>query len=497
MSLKSIANLANGVLKSLGNLVENELEKGDKITNEYAQAFLVALRAGTSEVIPLEMNTSVSFRDNNDVFACDTKGWYYVHHSDKAGAGTWFNGKSVKSEEKYYLYNEDVVALQAIHPEDTQMFLFSIMNQKNTCWNSLSPTAENIGELGCNGIVLGDKDDVAISPNKEEKLYLSRSLVKRTEPFPPFRALVVNDRHFIYDGRIIYYQLPLKDEEHISLALLVNQLREEETLKVNIRERTVSGIGQKKRKILEDVQLDIKVGEMVLVLGSSGAGKTTFLNAVMGFEKADADVFIGSYDLYKDFAHVKHMIGYVPQQDTLRDYDTVYMTLKNAAQLKLPREFTADSRLLENRICETLNKLNIAKESQLRVGKLSGGQRKRVSIAVEYISEPAVFFLDEPDSGLDGSQARSLMRNLREIANSGKMVVVISHNPDRTPNLYDKVVVLAQSKRDSCGRLAFYGSLEDAFKYFDVETPELIVEAVEEKPDYYIEKYKRLKKLDK
>lgn len=492
-SSKQFTDIANGVIKSIGESIKNGLEKGDKTTNHYAQAFLVSFQAGASGIIPLAMEAPVAFRDGNDVFACDVKGWYYIRHSDEAGLVAWFNGKIAKSEERYYLCNEDVIAFQAIHPEDTRMFLFSIMNQKDTCWNRLDFPAGNMDQLCCDYIIPTERNGIFIKADGEEKLYLSRNLVKKDMVLPPFQALVADDRHFIYDGRSLYYQAPLKPEEHISLALLVNRLQEEEALRIDIRERVVPGAGKKKRKLLEDIQLDIKVGEMVLVLGGSGAGKTTFFNAVMGSEKADADIYIGSHDLYSDFANVKHMIGYVPQMDALRDNDTVYMTLKNAAQMKLPREFAADSRLLEKRIYEILDKLSISKEAQSLVSKLSGGQKKRLSIAVEYVSEPAVFFLDEPDSGLDGSQARSLMQNLREIANLGKMVIVISHSPDRTPELYDKVIVLAKSESDNCGKLAFYGSPQEALQFFGVETLELIVGEIEVRPDYFIEKYRRLR----
>lgn len=496
MSTGKVTNITNGVIKSIGDSIRNEFEKGDRTANHYAQAFLVSFQTGTSEMIPLEMDAPVSFRDGSVVFSCDVKGWYYTYQAQETGFATWFNGKLAKPDVKHYLQNEDVITFQSIQSEDTRMFLFSIMNQKDTCWKCLNPATESINQLGCEFLALNEKNEILIKTDDKEDLYIAHAAVKKDMPLPPFQALVVNDRHFLYDGRVLYYQLPLVPSEHISLALLVNQLQSEEVLKINIRERVVSSVGKKKRKLLEDIQLDINVGEMVLVLGGSGAGKTTFFNAVMGSEKADADIFIGSHDLYKDFANVKHMIGYVPQMDALRDSDTVYMTLKNAALMKLPREFSMDARLLEKRIYEVLDKLSITKEAQTLVSKLSGGQKKRLSIAVEYISEPAVFFLDEPDSGLDGSQARSLMQNLREIADLGKMVIVISHSPDRTPELYDKVIVLAKSESDNCGKLAFYGSPKDALQFFGAETMELIVGEIDARPDYFIEKYKTLRNSD-
>ena len=284
-------------------------------------------------------------------------------------------------------------------------------------------------------------------------------------------------------------QEPLSAEEKKSLALFVNHIAKDEQLDVNIRERTATIPGGGTKRLLRDIRLAVKPGEMVLILGGSGAGKTTFINAVMGNEKADAEIRRGSYDLYKDFYKVKRMIGSVPQFDLLRPNDTVHMTLKNAAQMKLPREFTSDERLLEGRIMEVLRKLSLEKEDASLVSKLSGGQRKRLSVATEYISDPAMFILDEPDSGLDGYQSRLLMQNLRAIADDDKIVMIISHAPDRTPELYDKVIVLAKSTAENCGQLAFYGSVPEALAFFDTGSLEMVVGRVEQDPDRYIEKY--------
>ena len=99
------------------------------------------------------------------------------------------------------------------------------------------------------------------------------------------------------------------------------------------------------------------------------------------------------------------------------------------------------------------------------VEKLSGGQKKRASIAMEFISNPSLFILDEPDSGLDGVMARELMEQLRAIANQGKIVIVITHTPDRVIDLFDDVIVLAKDKNRT-GRLAFFGPIEEARAFF-------------------------------
>ena len=117
-------------------------------------------------------------------------------------------------------------------------------------------------------------------------------------------------------------------------------------------------------------------------------------------------------------------------------------------------------------------------------------------IAVEFIANPGLFFLDEPDSGLDGIMARELMKNLRTIADSGKIVMVITHGPDRAPEMFDKVIVLAKSTVDNCGHLAFLGSVQEAYRFFRTDSLEGVVKRVNRKDeggeglsDYYIEKF--------
>lgn len=270
------------------------------------------------------------------------------------------------------------------------------------------------------------------------------------------------------------------------------------SLGIDIRERTASS-RTKTITLLKDVRMDIPSGSMVLILGGSGAGKTTFMNAVMGYEKADATIMYGDRDIYAEFDTMKFEIGYVPQQDLMRGSDSVYETLRNAAEMKLPLSYGGARR--EARIQYVLEMLGLSREKTTAVSRLSGGQRKRLSIALEYVSNPSLFFLDEPDSGLDGVMARSLMNSLRAIADEGKIIMVISHGPDRARELFDRVVVLAKSEEDNCGRLAFYGTVDEALAFFKVNTLEGVVmrinrpdEGGEGKADYYISKYAEYEK---
>ena len=248
----------------------------------------------------------------------------------------------------------------------------------------------------------------------------------------------------------------------------------EDGLTVDLRVRTVRDFFRRK-VLLRDIHLSIPPGHMVLLLGGSGAGKTVFLNAISGYEKANATVLLGGNDMYRDYKKLQYQVGYVPQLDTLRGKDTIIGTLMDAARLRLPKDALASER--RGRVNEVLDMFGLTPSRTHLVEKLSGGQRKRVSIAMELISNPLLFILDEPDSGLDGVMARELMEELREIADHGKIVIVITHTPDRVIDLFDDVIVLAKdSKR--VGRLVYYGGIDEARAFFGKDSMEEIVKSI-------------------
>ena len=261
---------------------------------------------------------------------------------------------------------------------------------------------------------------------------------------------------------------------------------------MNLEERTVSDFF-KKKYLLRDIHMYIEPGSMVLLLGGSGAGKTTFLNAVNGYERARAKVVLNGGDVYANYKKMQYDIGFVPQQDLMRGSDSVVRTLSDAALLRLPVELSAAQR--KERVTEVMQIFGLEPVARSLVSKLSGGQRKRLSIAMEFISNPSLFILDEPDSGLDGVMARELFEQLRKIADQGKIIIVITHTPDRVIDLFDDVIVLAKDANRT-GRLAWYGSIDKARAFFERERMEEIVmtinreeEGGEGRADEFIEKY--------
>lgn len=267
---------------------------------------------------------------------------------------------------------------------------------------------------------------------------------------------------------------------------------ENEGLSVNITERTATDFF-KKKTLLKDIHMNIPKGHMVLLLGGSGAGKTTFVNAVTGYEKANAKILLNGRNIYTEYSRMLFDIGFVPQQDLMRGTDTVKLTLSDAASLRLPSGVSRAER--KERIENVLNEFGLKAIENSLVDKLSGGQRKRLSIAMEYISDPSLFILDEPDSGLDGVVARGLFEKLRAIADEGKIVVVITHTPDRVIDLFDDVIVLAKDASRT-GRLAWYGPVDEVYEFFGKKSMEEILLSVNQKDeggegraDEFVEKY--------
>jgi ABC transport system ATP-binding/permease protein len=213
--------------------------------------------------------------------------------------------------------------------------------------------------------------------------------------------------------------------------------------------------------LLDDVSLSILPREFIAIVGVSGAGKTTLLDALSGFSPAQCGkVFVNGHDLYQNFKAYRTELGYVPQDDIIHRDLTVYQALNFAARLRLPKDISKQER--HQQIQAVLADLELTHRQHALVRNLSGGQRKRVSIGVELLTKPSLFFLDEATSGLDPGTESQMMRLLRRLADQGRTVILITH---ATKNVMqcDLVVFLAKG-----GKVAYYGPPQDALTYFEV-----------------------------
>lgn len=221
------------------------------------------------------------------------------------------------------------------------------------------------------------------------------------------------------------------------------------------------GKGKKAFVTCNHVNLNIKPGELVSVIGGSGAGKSTVLNCMCGYLKpTEGEVYINGINLYQNFDFLKKLIGYVPQSDIVYDNLTLYDMLLYTAKLRLPKDISVEER--EDAITRAIETVELSDKRKSLIKALSGGQRKRASIAVELLSDPNLLFLDEPASGLDPGTERNLMQSLRTMADSGKTVILVTHSTLQL-KMCDKIVFMGKG-----GNLCFCGSYDEALEFFGV-----------------------------
>jgi len=232
------------------------------------------------------------------------------------------------------------------------------------------------------------------------------------------------------------------------------------------------------RRLLEGVSLVIHPGEMVAIMGPSGAGKSTLLSVLNGqVAPAAGRIVIGGLDLHEHFDLFRGRIGYVPQDDILHADLTVWQALWYAARLRLPRDM-ADAEI-ESRIRRVLSQLGLEGTEHTRVGDqrkrgVSGGQRKRVNLAMELLTDPPILVLDEPTSGLSSTDTMSVIELLRSLADTGKTILVTIHQPSlQAYEKFDTVAVIARDPSTrQIGRLAWFGrAWPDAVNFFEPQAP--------------------------
>lgn len=236
--------------------------------------------------------------------------------------------------------------------------------------------------------------------------------------------------------------------------------------------------------ILNEISLSILPKEFVAIVGVSGAGKSTLLNALNGYQPAtQGRVCVNGQDLYKNFNAYRMSLGYVPQDDIIHGDLEVRQALDFSARLRLPSDVSAQER--SRQVQSVLEDLELQHRQDVPVKQLSGGQRKRVSIGVELLTKPSLFFLDEATSGLDPGTETQMMRLLRRLADQGRTIMLVTH-ATKNVMICDRVVFLAKG-----GRLAFYGAPEEALQYFEVEDFDEIYLKVEEEstPEQWQQKF--------
>src|SRR5215475_5406177 len=213
-------------------------------------------------------------------------------------------------------------------------------------------------------------------------------------------------------------------------------------------------------KVLLD-HVSFPLGERCLlgIIGPSGAGKSTLLGALTGMRPANGgSVLYDDRDLYAHYAELRHRIGLVPQENILHTQLTARRALRYAAELRFPRDTSKAER--NRRVDEVLAELSLTAHAETRTDRLSGGQQKRVNVALELMTKPSLLFLDEPTSGLDPGLDKSVMEMMSGLAKDGRTVIVVTHSVANL-DICDRLLVLVPG-----GKVAYFGPPQDGLKHF-------------------------------
>ena len=303
-------------------------------------------------------------------------------------------------------------------------------------------------------------------------------------------CFVRNKDVFRIDQNYIYYD---KGEFLYNICLVT-----EPGLVVNLAETYVPD-KLKRKVLLKDIHLNIDKGDFALIIGGSGAGKSTFMNSILGKYDINGMISIGGR-VASGTESITSDIAYVPQTLPLRKEERLIDVVTDTCVLRCKTKMNKAER--DKFIMDTLDSLGLKGKADMEIKKLSGGEQRRAAIANEVVTNSDIFFLDEPDSGLDPKSGMELMNNLKALSDAGKMVMLISHNYASYPSpekIYSKVIILAKSNIDGIGRLAFCGSVKEALEFFGVSELKDITKLInpkaengEGRADEFVEKYRRM-----
>ncbi|HAE42419.1 MAG TPA: hypothetical protein DCG34_05795 [Clostridiales bacterium] len=379
--------------------------------------------------------------------------------------GVFVNGQRVTSFE---LEDRDVIGLGSSFINHLR---FQLSSSKSTSWTTQLPPRQSwvIGRINKVDIALPFEPIVsgchAELTNRSGRLFIKDNGSLNGTWLNGFRVRKATEINFtdtiVIGNTSFHFQL------NSDGALSVNQLEGGDDIKLECVGLTyeLPRVKGKNSKILDNISLSLKAGEFVGILGPSGAGKTSFLKALNGYiPPTSGCVLLNETPLYQAFEMFRDSIGYVPQDDILYTELTVLKSLEYVAQLRLPPDLPVEQR--NNIIDSTIEALGLSHVRNQRIHLLSGGQRKRVSIAAELITRPSILFLDEPTSGLDPCVEEKLMRHFQEMARKGTTVLITTHILYNL-SMLDRVIVLSR------GRLVFFGKPDEALAFFKNSAPSI------------------------
>jgi ABC-type multidrug transport system ATPase subunit len=388
--------------------------------------------------------------------------------------GTYINGKHLKPGEPHLLASNDLIRFSDALGNSASLTYIAPSSFAEVRQAAIAKTFNLQAQIS----YIGRNPNVAIPLDHPAVSWNHARVVKRDEQHDAIQDMSSNNGTFVNGAQLRGERLLERgDVVQIGPFNLVYQSsgvfapysaeRNFRLEAVNIEKivyaNNILGLPNKARPItiLQPLHLVINPREFVALVGGSGTGKSTLMKALSGLSPASAGtVLVNGDNLYANFNLYRNLMGYVPQDDIIHHNLEVTSALTYAARLRLP-DASADE--IQQRISEVLTKVGLSGQASTMVRDLSGGQRKRVSIAAELLAEPWIFFLDEPTSGLDPGLEKLMMDTLRQLADEGRTIVLVTHATSNIANNCDQVAFMARG-----GELAYFGPPDQLTDFFQV-----------------------------
>lgn len=410
---------------------------------------------------------------------CRTEGAWYLYDYNSTN-GVWIHGRQIK---KHKLMDGDTFYVGNNNTDQRVVLIWSAQQEKNPYKKYFLPSTGEVmvGRSTSCQIVL---PHMSVSRNhckficKNNHVYIedcgstngvqvNGQKLKKRRQLREMDQITVCNTQMVFSRGIIHYRTK----------------RDGMSLQANGIWKTV-GRGKTKKSINQDITITIEPCEFVAIVGGSGAGKSTLLNCLSGYtDISKGEVLINGDNLHKNYHFLKFLIGYVPQKDIVYENLTLEQMLYYTAKLRMPEDTKEEE--MRQRIRQVLEMIELTGYEHSLIRSLSGGQKKRASIAVELLADPKLFFLDEPTSGLDPGTEKNLMNSLKNMTKEKKTVILVTHN---TLNLHlcDKIIFMGYG-----GRLCFCGSPQEALEFFHTDNFVDIYNMVGENPEYWEAMFKR------
>jgi len=400
--------------------------------------------------------------------------------------GTYINNQRIIPGQQNEIFGKTVFLSGT---KGIQIITKSTSSSSSNQYQNIKEDSENLGKKILQQ--LESKSTIIIGRSETADVLINNSLISRNHT----KIYKNGNKYFIEDlgsmngtyvnGQKISGKKQISSDDNIIIGRIRFSLG---GLTIDIsKEIAIKTIGLVKKfsngKIgLHETSIEIPSNSLLAVMGPSGCGKSTLLKSLNGESLGTSGaVYIGGQELNANFDYLKMQIGYVPQDDIVHRELTVNESLWYAGKLRLPN-FTDEQ--LQAKINQVLEELNIAHIRTNQVSAISGGQRKRVSIAVEILTDPLILFLDEPTSPLDPQTIEDFLMILKKLSQKGTTVVMVTHKPEDLEYM-DQVIFMAEG-----GHICYYGKTNEYLNFFNVsDTVKVYSLLIKEKKDQWVSKY--------